>query len=290
MVKVLAIGNSFSENATLYLAEIAASDGCDIVIGKTSIGGCPIHKHWNIVEQVEALASCANPVEIKPYNFFHTGHENAPASLKDALLADKWDFVTMQQCSDLSWKSDSYFPAIEKLSAYVKKYAPNAEQLMHQTWAYRHDSNEFKNYGINQTEMHTLLTAAYKRAAAAIGDVRIIPCGDAVQNARAVYGFTYDSDYDFDNPPLNVLPKQTDPIVGSYSWQTGVTSDGKAHLNLDGRHCSRLGCLLIGLVWYRCLTGNSLDGVSYIPEGYTEEDLKICKKAANDAVEANGRW
>ena len=46
VIKVLAIGNSFSEDAVeQYLYELAASQGDSLVIGNAYIGGCSLEMH-----------------------------------------------------------------------------------------------------------------------------------------------------------------------------------------------------------------------------------------------------
>ena len=46
VIKVLAIGNSFSEDAVeQYLYELAAAQGDSLVIGNAYIGGCSIDRH-----------------------------------------------------------------------------------------------------------------------------------------------------------------------------------------------------------------------------------------------------
>ena len=46
VLKVLAIGNSFSQDAVeQYLYELAAAQGDSLIIGNAYIGGCPIERH-----------------------------------------------------------------------------------------------------------------------------------------------------------------------------------------------------------------------------------------------------
>ena len=48
VIKVLAIGNSFSEDAVeQYLYELAAAQGDSLVIGNAYIGGCSIDHQWS---------------------------------------------------------------------------------------------------------------------------------------------------------------------------------------------------------------------------------------------------
>ena len=90
-----------------------------------------------------------------------TGVGTCSATLKEALVSQKWNFVTLQQVSDLSWKAETFYPYIEKLYDLVKKIAPQAQIVIHQTWAYRCDAHELEKYGISQNEMFTRLKQSY---------------------------------------------------------------------------------------------------------------------------------
>ena len=50
MYKILAIGNSFSQDATAYLHDIAAAGGTDTKIVNLYIGGCSLKTHWENAE------------------------------------------------------------------------------------------------------------------------------------------------------------------------------------------------------------------------------------------------
>ena len=45
-MKILAIGNSFSEDACRYIHKIAAADGQNIKTVNLYIGGCPLKTHY----------------------------------------------------------------------------------------------------------------------------------------------------------------------------------------------------------------------------------------------------
>ena len=253
MIKVLAIGNSFSDDARTFVHEIAAASGLDIVIGNLYIGGCPLERHWQNAHS-----------DAKDYVYSKTGAENRMASIREALEEEKWDAVTMQQASHLSGKPDSYQPYLGLLSDYVRTYAPQAEQLIHQTWAYEIDSTHgaFPDYDRDQGKMYRLLRSAYEKAARDIGGARIIPCGDAFQIARANPVFDY--------------------------------AHGGQSLNRDGFHASLTkGRYLLGCVWVETLTGVSMVGNTFVPRVPARpvltpdrDELLILQKAAHEAVQA----
>ena len=169
-MKVLAIGNSFSQDATRYLHQIAKCDGCDITVVNLFIGGCSLHTHFaNIQKDAKAYSM--------EFNGQSTGFK---VSVKEALLSREWDYVTLQQVSHQSPHYETYQPYLDKLSKYVKEYAPKAKMVIHQTWAYEQDSDLLcKNQGYKSHEdMFRDIEKVYKSAAKDINAEFIIPSGE----------------------------------------------------------------------------------------------------------------
>ena len=50
MINILAIGNSFSQDATHYLHQIAGADGVETKVVNLYIGGCSLERHWANVQ------------------------------------------------------------------------------------------------------------------------------------------------------------------------------------------------------------------------------------------------
>lgn len=225
MIKVLAIGNSFSQDATYYLHQIAAADRVDMKVVNLYIGGCSLERHWNNILQGAA-----------EYLYEENGRSGEKyVSVSQALEMESWDFVVTQQASHDSGILETYYPYIEYMADYIKEKVPRAEFLLQETWAYETDSlhSEFGRYNRNQQEMYEKVSAAYKSVAKQIG-VRLIPCGDAVQKLRKKEPFLYGE---------GGMP---------------VCRDG-FHMNvIYGRY-------LLAAVWYKTLTGNSLGDNTYIP-------------------------
>ena len=53
MKKILAIGNSFSEDAARYLHQTAKAAGVDTKVVNLFIGGCPLERHWKNIERIK---------------------------------------------------------------------------------------------------------------------------------------------------------------------------------------------------------------------------------------------
>lgn len=225
-IRVLAVGNSFSRNAMLHLHQIAAADGVALTAVNLFIGGCPLERH---AENIRADA--------RAYTIQRNGTETGEiSSVREALTEGEWDCVTMQQCSGLSGLADSYLPYLDELSAYIRSLAPEARQLMHETWAYETDAAhpQFANYGYDQRRMYEALRAAYMQAGERIG-APVIPAGDVIQALREQLPF-------FDR------------------------ARGGAALTADGYHLTPdYGCYAAGLTWYAFLTGADPTSNTYSP-------------------------
>lgn len=284
MIRILTIGNSFADNATRFMPRLL--DGAPeayLVIGKANLGGCSLEKHWNLVEQ------CAMLPDVKPYRLRYVGSDAEPkaSTLREALGAREWDYVTLQQVSNDSWRAETYQPYFDNLLALVREHAPSARPLVHQTWAYRVDAPFFTENGIDQATMHERLVAAYDEIASR-HELRIIPSGDAFRRARARLGFTADTAFDYGHAIPPTLPDQSRSLIAGYHWRTGNTPSGKAELHHDYRHGNDLGCYLAGAVWFEMFTGVEAGAVAFCPRGVAADELAIARRAAHEAVEASG--
>ena len=172
-MNILSIGNSFSQDATRYLHQIARADGVDLQTINLRIGGCPLDLHFrNILADKPAyILECNGQVT----DFL--------VSIKQALLNREWDVVTLQQASHKSPYAETYFPYINVLSDYIRECAPKAKIVIHQTWSYEQGSARLANLGFDdQNDMFAALKAAYQQACDAVAADGIIPSGQLFQN------------------------------------------------------------------------------------------------------------
>lgn len=220
-MKVLSIGNSFSQDAHRRLYGLAQQNGVDIKHVNLFIGGCGLETHWN--NSVENKASCRYELngikdEVERY-----------VSIAEALDMDEWDIVTLQQVSNFSGMPQTYIPYLNNLADFVKKKQPNVKLYYHQTWAYEIDfeSEAFKNYNCDQSEMFRRIYDASLMAAKLI-NAEIIPTGSVIQKIR-----TEIAEFDYKNGGLS--------------------------LNRDGKHLSMdYGRFAASATWLRKLTGKKI--------------------------------
>jgi hypothetical protein len=134
-MKILSIGNSFSQDSHRYLHKLALQEGVDLQTYNLCIGGCSLRTHYiNILDDKEA------------YFFEFNGQSTAiKLSLRQALESIDFDVVTLQQASHFSSKPQTYSPYIEELASYVRTYCPHAKLYVHETWAYEDGSDRLKN-------------------------------------------------------------------------------------------------------------------------------------------------
>lgn len=173
MLNILAIGNSFSDDATRYLYPIAEAAGVKLHLFNLSIGGCPLSKHYRMMMSGAQAYS------------FHFNSENTglTISLKEALSSADWDIVTLQQVSHLAPDYGTYQPYLNEFAAFVRSFVPKTKIYMHETWAYEQGSarlTEELEYR-DQADMYHDVKAAYRQAAADIGAAGIIPDGEMMQ-------------------------------------------------------------------------------------------------------------
>ena len=115
-MKILSIGNSFSQDAQAYLHDAALSLGLDLECLNLYIGGCSLERHYNNLLSGE-----------RAYSPEYNGHAGEEAvSLGEVLEGDKYDVVTLQQASHYSGLYETYHPYIDELYKAVVKAQPNA--------------------------------------------------------------------------------------------------------------------------------------------------------------------
>ena len=238
-MKILSIGNSFSIDAHRYLKRLSEEAGIPLTTANLYIGGCPLELHFrNAMGDIPAYALDFNGDAIP----------GLKVSIKQALLWDSWDYVTLQQASHFSAKFETYEPYLSELAAYIRKYCPKTKLLIHQTWAYEEGSDRLKTVAKYDTAEQMLkdVVNAYGLAAKAVDAYGIIPSGEAMQEALR---------------------------------------RGVARIHRDTFHADfAVGRTLLSEVWLTALSGRDLRGVE-IPKicGMTDENEKrIIREVAYD--------
>ena len=264
-LKVLTIGNSFSEQMVSAMPPIAKDMGLELDICSLYIGGCSFERHWKNV---------CDPTN-RPYsvtrNTLGTSVKGFKGNIPEMLKADKWDVVTIQQASHFSWKPETYHPYADDLVKTIRELAPQAKIVVHETWSYSPWDRRFAKWKIDQNEMYEKLHAAYGDFAKQYG-FEVIPTGTAVQLWR------------------KELPvKYTENSFGGDTCGKGEfeQKDGKWSPKGDVCHMNDRGNHLQALVWTAKLFGADVTTCKYEPEGVDKGMLSLMRKVAMEAVKGS---
>lgn len=256
VLKILSIGNSYSEDLMEYVFEIASGMGIDVVIGNIKLSACTIDMHADNAKNDAAVYKYftytnGNKVE----NLVNGAKDNY--KMGDAIASEDWDFVLFQQQSDATGRPDTY-GRLDELISYVRGKLPEgckARFGFHLTWSYQQDvSNKDrleafqKYYDADQNKMYQANSDTVKQVVESRDTLEfVIPSGTAVQNARSSF--------------------------------IGDT------ITRDGYHMSySYGRYLIGLTLVGTLTGKSLYTCTFAPPVVNEAYRAVAIEAANNAI------
>lgn len=239
-MKILSIGNSFSQDAQRYLRDVCDAAGVEIKNTNLYVGGCTLERHYN---------NMINGYE--DYRLEEFGNDTGRMiSLKEALLSDDWDIVTLQEASIRSTKIYNYEPYISELAKYVRKLCPNAKIALHVTWAYCESNNTTKNLGFyRHTDMFSAIEECYAKIKEIIGADILIPSGKTV-------ALLYDKGYT---------------------------------VHRDGQHVSYgIGRYALALTWLKVLFGVKVRGNGFrgFPDDViiTEEEISAAQSVVDDFI------
>lgn len=173
-MKILSIGNSFSEDAQRYLHRIAETNGKKLTCANLYIGGCSLKQHYINLSDNE-----------KSYDFqFNGENTNIKISIKDAVKSNTWDYITLQQASHESFDINNYMPYIESITKWLRLRCPDTKILLHQTWAYPQNRERLSEMGFKTTEdMFAAVKDAYSKAEKLINADDMIKSGEAMIKA-----------------------------------------------------------------------------------------------------------
>ena len=213
-ISVLMIGNSFSVDVARYTHQISLGSDVEIEVGVLYVGGCSLEQHIGFIKDGSS-----------PYEWFINGESTGRyISLKDALLLQEWDYVTLQQVSVFSGMKDTFYPYIKDLTDYVRDYQPKATFVLHKTWPYENgfDNENFSHYNYDRETMYKAINETYDFVKRDLGINILIRSGDIVESAIEKYGEHFHKDgfhlneegrylvalgfvYTFNKQPLNEL-------------------------------------------------------------------------------------
>ncbi len=229
MIRVLSLGNSFSQDAHAFLPKMAKDKGFRMEFSNLYIGGCDLQKHWDLANH-----------NLNDYLLEDNAQDTGRyVSFPEMLELHPWEVITFQQASHYSGMPQSYLPYLERLGEMARQARPYAQLYYHQTWSYEHDSTHwgFSHYNQDCYEMYRRICDCSEMASKIL-DAPVIPVGTIIQNLRAnVPEFDYEKN------------------------GRSLCRDG-FHLSLD------YGRFTAAATWFRVLTGelpniDSFDNMDY---------------------------
>ncbi len=247
-IKILCIGNSFSEDTTSFIVEIANSLGfSDAVVANLYIGGCPISKHYNNLQN-----------DLPAYRYDRnngSGWTQTPEyKISDAIKEQAWDWISIQHGSSYGGKytDEESYKELPDLVKEVKRLAGDKTKIaFNMTWVGEPSYNHAEMLAFNRDQIRyfNAICDITRRLVAPIANIDLVcPTGTAVQNARTT-----------------VLNRR---------------------LNRDGYHLSiDVGRYLAGMAFLRALTGEPVDNAAWNPQGVSDVDKEFILKSVNMAME-----
>lgn len=184
-MKVLSIGNSFSEDAQAYLKGVCDAAGVEILCANLYIGGCTLVEHYK--NHIKGLSEYSYVV-----NGVSTGKH---VSLEEGLRLEEWDVITFQESSSRSGEIHHFEPYIYELIAFAKTICPKAKIALHETWGYSTKLlSTMKKLGFySPLEMFDQVEETYKEVFKRCGADIFIPSGSVM---RRLFVEGYNTHYD----------------------------------------------------------------------------------------------
>lgn len=183
-LRILGVGNSFTDDGMMLLPDILREAGAGrVVLGRLYYPGCSLEQHCRFYADD---APCYVYSKSIGGGAWRTVDERS--TLVRALTDERWDIVVLQQASHFSGRYASYEPWLERLAAVVWSHNanPDLELAWQMTWAYASDSDHdgFAAYGRDRQRMYRAILDAVRRMRRDSGITLLVPTGTAVEGAR----------------------------------------------------------------------------------------------------------
>lgn len=187
-IRVLAIGNSFTVDATIYLKQLMVNLGVnsDQVIMSRLIHGSSSFDTWiDHINNNSAISTTETP-------HYDILIGQAKATTVRDVLALGWDIVVIQQTSETAGDYGT-FSSCQEYVELLKRYTGNENLCLFYNMPHSHSAVTGETFGYSDWVKYAEVT---RRVVEEIGIDRIIPTGTAIQKARntdLTYGGKYNN-------------------------------------------------------------------------------------------------
>ena len=251
--EILVIGNSYSYFGSRFLPRVADSLGIDANI--TLIGNSGQNFQYNLTKAKEDGLCNYYGYTTSDKVVINQQNQNGIKTIKEVLQSKRYDYIVLHQASASASDYSTYQPYLHDFISWIKEnmLVEYTEFLLQQTWTYG-----ISNYDDREAQRNKMddIVSAYKQAAVA-ENIRVIPAGIAVQNAKETE-----------------LGKYNDLMIA------------------DNIHLAQIGSLITSIAWAIKLFGRkySVCVNDYVYSNfmtdyeYTESDIESAKKCASLAL------
>ncbi len=271
-LKVLHIGNSFTENSTVYLSNMVQRAGIntsDMCLYKCNRGG----------GSFSTFVNCWNDKDATGYYIYKVfGGITLPiassatpydgSNIRKVFTDCKWDIIIIQQVSNYShqyslWNQNHAGGHLPELINLIRTYQPQAAigiNMIHAAYKYSSNTNN----------LFKLIADSYHQFCIDYGVDFIIPYGTAVQNIRQSLINT--TEYGFSNDKLHLAPGIGQYVACAAYFETLIAP--------------RYGVSIMGNPYRVSITDSQRNSATYPDEfvSVTDENAYLCQKAAVIAV------
>lgn len=248
-IKILAIGNSFNNNSSSLLYDLAKDGGAeDIIIGCLWIGGSQFSDH---------AANIKSGAKKYEYRKNTTGKWTVKQgyTMLQGLQDEDWDYIVINQGSINAGLAEAYGTDLQTVGEFLVQNKPQGSHLwFNMTWAYDADytANSLfgTHYDFDPQKMYEMVRSTCRTVVMDSGYFEgLIPCGTTMQNLRT-------------------------------TWATGLITQ-------DGYHASiQFGCYALGLTWLATLTDIDVEALDWFPRMGTKWGTAYEEELRNTAKEA----
>ena len=184
-LKILAIGNSFTDNSMDLLPLLLKAYKLDhITLGKIGYGGASLQDH----ERFYRKATPAYLFQLKPSHEYEWKTLSSDATIQEAVQYADWDIIVLQQASALSGLYYQYQPYLNRVIEHLLSSVTNPDVVFvwHMTWPYSTQcrTKAFAPYNYNPAMMYESLRQAPGTALEETGIKYVIPSGTVIHELR----------------------------------------------------------------------------------------------------------
>lgn len=189
-LKILGIGNSFTEDAMEYLPLLCKDFSINnVILGQMTYNGSSLEDHMNFIKMNQPIYT------LKYWDYLKEDWEIEYNKKASSILSKQWDIIVLQQVSYLSGNYQSIQPYLNQIIHLIQK--PDIVFVWHMTWAYAScfKDEKFSAYLFSPTFMQYKIietTNYIKESSIKL----IIPSGIIIEKLR--------SEKVINNPPLDL--------------------------------------------------------------------------------------